>query len=265
MSSRDKGQTWSEPVRVNDDADVDGRDQFFTWMAVDPIDGSVNVAFYDRRDTTGTGTKLTLARSIDGGETFKNIPVEFPEFDCSNPGLFFGDYIGIDAIRGRVAIAFMHYESKTRIAVSSCLMDFVPGTMELRKTPPAADEPEFITVQHLLVAFEGTIPDKEIARTRDEAETLARELFEKAKSGEDFDELVKQHTDDEHPGIYQMANFWSLPDMTPEVTSDKVFPRTMLVQAFGDTGFPLDVGEYGLAEYDPEKSKYGWHIIKRLK
>ena len=38
-----------------------------------------------------------------------------------------------------------------------------------------------------------------------------------------------------------------------------------MVAAFGDVGFKLDVGEVGMAPYDPAKSKYGWHIIKRLK
>ncbi len=265
MHSRDKGITWSDPVRVNDDPDEDGRDQFFTWMAVDPIDGSINIAFYDRRDTTETGTRLTLARSIDGGQTFKNMPIAFPEFDCNNPRLFFGDYIGIDAIRGRVAVAFMHYESKTKIAESSCVMDFQPGTLSLCTDTPGSQQPEFITVQHLLVAFEGTIPEKDITRSRNEAEALARDLFERAQSGEDFDGLVREHTDDEHPGIYQMANFWSEPDMTPEAVADKVFPRALMVSAFGDTGFPLEVGEFGLAEYDPDTSKYGWHIIRRIK
>jgi parvulin-like peptidyl-prolyl isomerase len=46
--------------------------------------------------------------------------------------------------------------------------------------------------------------------------------------------------------------------------SQKVFPRDKMVGAFGDVGFPLQVGEIGLAEYDPQKSKYGWHIIKRI-
>jgi hypothetical protein len=266
--SRDQGRSWSEPVRVNDDPDENGRDQFFTWMAVDPVDGSVNVVFYDRRDTTGTGTRLTLARSVDGGVSFRNIPLDFPEFDCNRPRLFFGDYIGIDAIRGRVAMAFMHHvhnEEKTTIATSSCVMDFVPGTVDLRETPAGREEPEFIAVQHILVAFEGTIPEKSIGRSKEEAEVLARELLKRAQSGEDFDELVRQYTDDEHPGIYQMANFWSQPDMTPEATAEKIFPRALMVSAFGDTGFPLKVGEIGMAEYDPEASKYGWHIIKRLK
>ena len=65
--SRDGGETWSKPLRVNDDPIGNGREQFFTWMVVDPIDGSINIAFYDRRDLQGNMTGLTLARSVDGG------------------------------------------------------------------------------------------------------------------------------------------------------------------------------------------------------
>jgi hypothetical protein len=37
----------------------------FTWRAVDPADGSVNVIFLDRRDGDGTKTGVTPARSVD--------------------------------------------------------------------------------------------------------------------------------------------------------------------------------------------------------
>lgn len=266
MISRDGGETWLETKRVNDDPVDNGRDQFFTWMSVDPVDGSVNIAFYDRRDTEGTHSRLTLARSVDGGETFTNLPISFPAFECSNPRMFFGDYIGIDALRGRVAVGFMHFESPQKIAASSAVMDFEPGTCNPLKSPPGEGALETVEVQHLLVAFQGTIPEKkEITRSREEAKALAESLLERAKSGEDFDALVKEFTDDQHPGIYRMSNFWSKPDMSPEVTADKLFPRSMMVTSFGDVAFSLEVGEIGLAEYDADHSKYGWHIIKRIR
>src|SRR4029077_18863732 len=48
-SSNDRGKTWSPPVRVNNDSPHNGQDQFFQWLAVDPVDGSVNILFCDRR------------------------------------------------------------------------------------------------------------------------------------------------------------------------------------------------------------------------
>lgn len=132
MSSRDGGDTWSTPVRVNDDPVRNGKTQFFTWMSVDPIDGAINVIFYDRRDTTGTKTRLTLARSIDGGKSFVNHPIDLAPF-AVNSTVFFGDYGGISAHGGLVVPAFMHFVNDSSLAVSVALFRFKPGTQELLK------------------------------------------------------------------------------------------------------------------------------------
>lgn len=124
----------------------------------------------------------------------------------------------------------------------------------------AADEPQRITVQHILIAFKGSLPDGNVTRTQKEAEALAKELLDRIKKGEDFDALVKGYTNDQHPGIYSMSNFGVTPDQSvPE------YPRNRMVKGFGDAGFSLKVGEVGLAVYNPQTSPYGWHIIKRLK
>lgn len=99
----------------------------------------------------------------------------------------------------------------------------------------------------------------DVARSREEAEELAAKLLDRARQGEDFDALVKEFTDDSHPGIYTMANL----EVTPDREKNE-FPRAGMVKAFGDVGFSLQVGEIGMTDYDPETSKYGWHIIKRL-
>jgi parvulin-like peptidyl-prolyl isomerase len=36
-----------------------------------------------------------------------------------------------------------------------------------------------------------------------------------------------------------------------------------MVAAFGDVAWRLDVGEFGVAPFDPKDSPYGWHIIQR--
>jgi hypothetical protein len=126
-------------------------------------------------------------------------------------------------------------------------------------TPPAAGkEPDHITIQHVLVGFKGSVPGKNITRTQDEARKLAEEILARAKKGEDFEGLVKQYTDDSAPGIYSMSNN----GVTPAAGE---YARGRMVPAFGDAGFPLQVGEIGMASYDATKSPYGWHIVKRLK
>jgi hypothetical protein len=130
MSSRDGGDSWSQPVRVNDDKLKNGKEQFFTWMSVDPVDGSVNVVFYDRRDTSGAMTGVTLARSTDGGRTFVNRKIDIKPF-APNPRVFFGDYSSISAYGGRVVPVFMHFVDDRTLAVSVALFSFKRGTQEL--------------------------------------------------------------------------------------------------------------------------------------
>jgi len=132
MSSRNGGDTWTAPVRVNDDAIKNGKAQFFTWMAIDPADGSINVIFYDRRDGTGTQTRMTLARSVDGGRTFVNHKIDLPQFNA-NERAFFGDYSSISAFGGRVVPAFMHYGNNGKLAISVALFRFKLGTQEIVK------------------------------------------------------------------------------------------------------------------------------------
>ena len=132
MSSRDGGTTWSSPVRVNDDPVKNGKVQFFTWMAVDPADGSINIVFYDRRYGTGTQTGLTLARSVDGGRSFVNHKIDLPQFNANNR-VFFGDYSGISAYDGRVVPAFMHFDNSNALAISVALFRFKVGTQEIVK------------------------------------------------------------------------------------------------------------------------------------
>ena len=100
-ASGDHGKTWSPALRVNNDPQHDGADQYFQWMAVDPADGSVNVVFYDRRgDPENRKQTVTLARSSDGGKTFQNYAWNAQAFDAQ--GVFMGDYTGIAALDGHV-------------------------------------------------------------------------------------------------------------------------------------------------------------------
>lgn len=125
-------------------------------------------------------------------------------------------------------------------------------------TPAPAAEPERITIQHVLIGFAGSVPGKNVTRTKEEAHALAHQILERAKKGEDFDALVKQYTDDSAPGIYAMANN----GVTP---AQGEWARGRMVAAFGDAGFPLKVGEIGIAEHDATRSPFGWHVVKRIK
>ena len=113
-------------------------------------------------------------------------------------------------------------------------------------------------MQHVLVSFTGKLPGKSIRRSEEEARRLALEILERAGSGEDFDALVKEYTDDSHPGIYSMANRGVDPQEENE------YRREDMVPGFGDVAFGLAPGGFGLCEFDAMKSPLGFHIIKRL-
>jgi hypothetical protein len=100
--STDGGATWTST------AVPAGGDQFNQWLAVDPSNGSVNVAYYDTATHGATSTLYTLARSTDGGSTYgvtavANAPTDesccFPSVDLGNQ---YGDYEGIAAYGGIV-------------------------------------------------------------------------------------------------------------------------------------------------------------------
>jgi parvulin-like peptidyl-prolyl cis-trans isomerase-like protein len=129
-----------------------------------------------------------------------------------------------------------------------------PPAAAAEPAPSAADH---IKVQHILISFAGKVPGKNITRSQEEARTLAMEVLDRAKKGEDFDSLVKTYTDDRAPGIYGLANS----GVTPSADE---FSRDRMVPAFGEVGFSLAPGEIGIAEYDPVRSPFGFHIIKRL-
>ena len=83
-------------------------------------------------------------------------------------------------------------------------------------------------------------------------------MINRAKSGEDFDKIMKELSSDPGEGTYTLVNT----GITPNPGE---FDRSGMVAAFGDVGFRISVGEVGLADYDPTGSPFGLHIIKRIK
>lgn len=99
IRSTDRGESWSEPVRVNDDNTE--RHQFFPWLTSDPSTGYLYAVFYDRRNHDGEKTDVYLATSTDGGQTWFNECISERPF-LPNAFAFFGDYTNISAVNGVV-------------------------------------------------------------------------------------------------------------------------------------------------------------------
>jgi hypothetical protein len=106
--SNDNGNSWNGPVRVNNDTEGNGVDQFFPAVAVS-ADGIVHVTFYDKRnDTNNTMLEYWWAMSFDGGKTFPiNLPMSDASFDGdwsrTGDNDFIGDYTGVVATNDTVA------------------------------------------------------------------------------------------------------------------------------------------------------------------
>ncbi len=124
--STDGGNTWSTPIRVNDDPA--GSEQFLSWMTIDGANGNIYVVFYDRRNYTDNNTDVYVARSVDGGETFENIKVsESPFLPYSS--VFFGDYTNITAYNGHVRPIWTRLQDGY-LSVLTAIMDIPVGVDE---------------------------------------------------------------------------------------------------------------------------------------
>lgn len=106
MKSEDNGATWSERLRLNDDPEHNGADQFHPWLTVDDA-GVVHAVFYDRRLDAEHNWLFDVyyTRSEDAGETWS--PNERITTVSSDPGEarlagLIGEYIGLDAWQGEV-------------------------------------------------------------------------------------------------------------------------------------------------------------------
>ncbi len=102
-TSKDHGQTWSTPIRVNDDPIGNGANQFQPQMAIAP-NGVVSISFFDTRiDPRHQFVDVYLAQSINQGLSFlKNVRVTTvswnPAVDAPTDeygSQFIGDYQGL--------------------------------------------------------------------------------------------------------------------------------------------------------------------------
>ncbi len=99
LKSTDGGESWSEPIKVNQDKTKSH--QFLTTMCIDQSNGNLHFVYYDRRKQTNKATDVVWAISKDGGKTFQEQTISEKPF-TPNERVFFGDYLGISAVNGVV-------------------------------------------------------------------------------------------------------------------------------------------------------------------
>lgn len=110
IRSEDGGETWSAPVRVNDDLSDAGSWQWFSTMSVAP-NSRIDVVWYDTRNSDSYEiSELFYSYSWDAGATWsENIPVSQPfNTHTGNPlsSNKIGDYIGTVSDAAGVNVAY---------------------------------------------------------------------------------------------------------------------------------------------------------------
>lgn len=107
-------------------------------------------------------------------------------------------------------------------------------------------EPAKITVRHVLVKYTGSKGgDPSAKRTREEACLRAIEARDKIREGADFDEIVKQYSDE--PGAASRGGVVGAVE------------RASLVKPFADAAFELSINQMS----DVVETDFGFHIIFR--
>jgi hypothetical protein len=107
--------------------------------------------------------------------------------------------------------------------------------------------PRSITARHILIAYMGARgADSSIVRTREQARTVAVEVLQRAKAGEDFERLAVEYSDE--------------PGAGPRGGSLGRFGHGKMVPEFEAAAFALKPGEIsGVVE-----TPFGFHVIQRL-
>jgi parvulin-like peptidyl-prolyl isomerase len=110
---------------------------------------------------------------------------------------------------------------------------------------PAPTEKITAHVQHVLISIQGGARAAPDAPTKEAADKIAKEVFEKAKAGGDMKALMKQYSKD--PG---------------SANNGRAYPVTAgsgMIAPFENLSLRLKEGEVGLVKTD-----FGWHVIKRV-
>jgi len=135
---------------------------------------------------------------------------------------------------------------------------FIPGqkgfhiiqTTEKRETEKTTETPRNVKVSHILIAYKGAQKaDKNITRTKEEAQSRAKEAINKLNEGGDFTQLAKEYSDD-------LSNKESGGTLLEPAAID----NGKYVKEFETAALTLTKPEEITKE--PIESPFGYHIIK---
>ena len=84
--SSNQGDSWSNPVKVNQDPAGLGKEHYFPWIVCDAANGILSVVFYDDRNVSSNQAEAFCANSDDGGLTWEDFKVSDVSFTPSPIG-----------------------------------------------------------------------------------------------------------------------------------------------------------------------------------
>jgi len=106
IKSTDKGDSWSIPLKINQDDAGQGKQHYFPWITCDPENGNLAVVFYDDRNVPDNMCETWVAVSKNGGISWQDFRVSdvayTPEPLTGASDMYFGDYLGITSKGGMV-------------------------------------------------------------------------------------------------------------------------------------------------------------------
>ncbi len=104
---------------------------------------------------------------------------------------------------------------------------------------------DYVVAKHILILKEDESSSSETSETEDSGLILARQVLDKARSGEDFDALISKYNSD--PGMQENPDGY-------------LFTYGYMVEEFETAAFALEDGEIS----DVVETSYGYHIIKKM-
>lgn len=129
IASDDMGVSFNTPVRINQDAVGNGRDQFMPNIAYDRVKKCFYIAYYSRERSQlnlftevniTTGSKLDKLKT----STITEMPFAPPSKFLPKNKSFFGDYLDVDALDGAIGVAWAEVDPNTnQIIVKTTLGD----------------------------------------------------------------------------------------------------------------------------------------------
>lgn len=184
--SDDGSESWSEPLRLNDDEFENGIDQFFPWICSDPADGKIYAIWYDRRldeENMMIDTYGVIWNGVD------ELPANERITDISwDPGIgfngsFIGDYNGIAALNGKSHPAWCDTRNDNQ-DIYWAIFDEAPDNHYI---PINGNREHNMTVGSVSINGENPDPADELAVIDSDGQVVGAFYFEE---GEPFEFIV---------------------------------------------------------------------------